>query len=397
MIVIALASGTSADGIDVGVCDLRWGAGGEITLQLLASVGHAWPDGVGEQILGMLPPQHTTAAEICALDTAIGQAFGAVARREIVEGSGADAELIVSAGQTVHHEVQDGRCLGTLQLGQPAWVAEATGLPVVSDLRARDVSAGGHGAPMASTLDALWLAGPGGPRAALNLGGIANVTVVGDSDADVLAWDTGPSNCLIDIAAARASEGAQRFDRDGLLARSGKIRPDLLEALLAHHYFGSAPPASTGRETFSGEYLDDVLRPLPDVEPADLVATLTELTAVTVADALRAYGVVEVVASGGGTRNPVLMESLARTLGDTKLSTSDALGLPASAKEVAMWALLGFLTWHGIPGATRATGAREQRILGRLSPGASALRLPAPVVEPVRRLRVLQSTQGGDA
>lgn len=391
MIVLALASGTSADGIDLGVADLRW-EDGDITLRLLAADCRPWPAGLGEAILGVLPPQTTTAARLCELDTAIGQALATVARGAMA--AGADAELIVSPGQTVHHEVRDGSCLGTLQLGQPAWVAEETGLPVVSDLRARDVSAGGHGAPLASTFDALWLAGPGGPRAAVNLGGIANVTVVGDVGDDVVAWDTGPANCLIDVAAARLTSGAQRYDRGGLLAAAGHVRSDLLQGLLANRYFGASPPASTGRETFSADYLDSVLAQVPAVEPDDLVTTLTALTAVTVADALRPYGVVEVVASGGGTRNPTLMRSLATALGDTSLVTSDSRGLPAAAKEVAMWAMLGFLSWHGVPGSTAATGARGRRILGRISPGAEPLRLPEPVLDPVRRLRVLRQRGG---
>jgi len=390
VIVMALASGTSADGIDVGVIDLEWGAGAEVTLRVMAADCQQWPTGLRDTILDLLPPRTTTAARLCEIDTAIGQALAAVARQAMAGGGADEVELIVSPGQTVHHEVRDGQCLGTLQLGQPAWVAEATGLPVVSDLRARDVSAGGHGAPLACTLDALWLAGPDGPRAALNLGGIANVTVVGEAGDDVVAWDTGPANCLLDVAAARATSGAQRYDRDGRLAAAGQVRPDLLHRLLGHPYFRETPPASTGRETFSAAYLDGELDALPVVEPADLVATVTELTAVTVADALRPHSVVEVVASGGGTLNPVLMRSLAKALGESRLVTSDSRGLPAAAKEVAMWALLGFLTWHGVPGSTSATGARGPRILGRISPGAAPLRLPEPVREPVRRLRVLQ-------
>ncbi len=148
--------------------------------------------------------------------------------------------LVVSPGQTVFHDVRDGRCYGTLQLGQPAWIAERTGLPVVSDLRARDVAAGGHGAPLASTLDALWLAGSGGPRAALNLGGIANVSVVGEEGEPVRAWDTGPANCLLDVAAHRVTEGRLNHDVDGRLALAGEVRAELLAVLLEHPHFSRA-------------------------------------------------------------------------------------------------------------------------------------------------------------
>jgi len=387
VIVVAVASGTSADGLDVGVVDLAWAADGAVELRLLGAHTEPWPDGLAESVWGLLPPSETTLARVCELDNAIGRAVAAAARRVVVDLA-PDAELIVSPGQTVHHEVRAGVCEGTLQLGQPAWIVEATGLPVVSDLRARDVSAGGQGAPLASTLDSLWLAGPDGPRAALNLGGIANVTVVGDVGAPVTAWDTGPANCLLDVAAARATEGAQHYDRDGQMGRRGVVRRDLLDRLLAHPYFALPPPVSTGRETFSAELLDQTLAQSGPVSSDDLVATLTELTAITVADALRPYSVVEVVASGGGTRNPALMSALRRTLEPTPLVASDERGIPAQAKEVAMWTLLGFLTWYQVPGATEATGAPTQRVLGRISPGDRPLVLPAPVRHRPRRLHV---------
>jgi anhydro-N-acetylmuramic acid kinase len=299
---------------------------------------------------------------------------------------------VVSPGQTVFHDVREGRCYGTLQLGQPAWVAERTGLPVVSDLRARDVAAGGQGAPLTSTFDALWLAGPGGPRASINLGGIASVTVVGEEDDPVVAWDTGPATCLLDVAAARVTRGQHERDDEGRLALAGTVREDLLSILLEHPHFKLAPPVSTGREAFSAGYLDDVLARVPDVDGPDLLATLTELTAATVAEALRPYAVTEVVASGGGTHNPALMAALKRLLGQVPLVASDERGIPVDGKEVVMWALLGFLTWHGVAGATSATGAAEPRILGRVSPGREALRLPPPANayhRTPRRLRVL--------
>jgi anhydro-N-acetylmuramic acid kinase len=388
VIVVAVASGTSADGLDVGVADLRWDGDGGVVLDLRASFTEPWPEGVREAVLGLLPPATTTAMDLCAVDTAVGQAVGQAARRASERYAAGAADLVVSPGQTVAHDVRDGRCHGTLQVGQPAWVVQATGLPVVSDLRARDVADGGHGAPLASTLDSLWLSGPGGPRAALNLGGIANVTVLGAPGQPVLAWDTGPANCLLDVAAARVTGGRERYDAGGRLAAAGTVRPDLLDLLLAHPYFTQRPPCSTGRETFSESFLDECLAGLPAVGPADLLATLTELTAVTVARALAPYGVTEVVASGGGVENPALMAALARRLGGTRLVTSDERGLPARAKEVAMWALLGFLTWHGLPGPVGATGSATPRVLGRISPGDRPLRLPEPATAMPRRLLV---------
>ena len=388
MIVIAVASGTSTDGLDVGVLDLRWARDGEIAMRLVGARTDPWPADLAASLLALLPPNETTAARLCELDNAVGQEVGRAAHRAMIELGAADAELVVSPGQTVFHDVRDGRCVGTLQLGQPAWVVEATGLPVVSDLRARDVSAGGHGAPLASMFDRLWLTGDGAPRAALNLGGIANVTVVGNADGPGPAWDTGPANCLLDVAAARVSEGALRYDRDGRLALSGQVRSDLLDVLLEHPHFPSTPPISTGRETFSEKFLDEALARVPRVEPVDLLATLTELTAVSVARGLAPHRVSEVVVSGGGTRNPALMGALRRALEPTRLVVSDEIGLPATAKEVAMWALLGFLTWHGVPGVNGSTGAHVPRVLGRISPGDRPLVLPPAVDDPPRRLRI---------
>ncbi len=387
-----MASGTSADSLDVAVVDLGL-EGSTLTMDVVATRDHPWPHGLREQVHALLPPATTSAAAICFVDQRVGQAV-AEAVEHTVAGLDRPPHLVVSPGQTAFHDVRDGRCLGTLQLGQPAWIAERTGLPVVSDLRAADVAAGGQGAPLASTLDALWLSASGGRRAALDLGGIASVTVVGDEEDPVLAWDIGPGGCLLDVAAERVTEGRQTYDEGGRLAAAGSVRLDLLGALLEHPHFSLLPPVTASREAFSAGYLDDVLAGLPGIDGPDLLATLTELTAVTVGRAIEGYGVTEVVASGGGVHNPALMLALRHRLGGVPLVTSDERGIPADAKEAVAWALLGFLTWHGVPGSTSATGAREQRVLGRITPGAEPLRLPPPATafhKRPRRLRVLGS------
>ncbi len=400
MIVVALMSGTSVDAIDVAAADLRFDAeadgGPAIRMRLLGHHEHPWPDSLRNRLLGLLPPAETSVAQVCEMDTLVGQAFAAAAVRGVAELADGRADLVVSHGQTMFHWVDGSRCRGTLQIGQPAWIAEATGLPVVSDLRASDVAAGGHGAPLASTLDALWLASEDGTRAGLNLGGIANVTVVGQASAPVIAWDIGPANCLIDLAAQRVSGGLLRCDVDGRLATAGRIRDDLLARLLAEPYYALPAPKSTGRELFHAGYLDTVIDGLPEVAGTDLLATLTELTAVTVAAATAPYDVVEVVVSGGGTRNPALVAALRRRLAGT-LVISDDRGLPAEAKEAYLFALLGMLTWHGVPGVAAAcsgptpTGARTARILGRISPGTEPLVLPDPVTPP-RLLRITSAS-----
>jgi anhydro-N-acetylmuramic acid kinase len=398
--VIGLISGTSMDGIDVAAVDLRLLDG---TVELIP-LGHrecAYRPALRDALLAALPPNGSSAEGICRLDAEIGQAFASAATEALAELADGRADLVASLGQTVYHWVENGRCLGTLQLGQPAWIAERTGLPVVADLRARDVAAGGHGAPLAALLDQLWLreissrdrvdGAAGEPVAALNLGGIANITVV--SAAPPLAFDTGPGNALLDAAARMISNGVWHQDIDGELAAQGTVRQDLLDALLADTYYVKPPPKSTGKEHFHAEYLRAVLDGVPHVASVDLLATLVELTASTVADACRVHGVGKVVASGGGVRNPVLMAALRRRLDPAPVVTSDELGLPTDAKEAYLAALLGFLTWQGAPAnCPSATGATGQRILGSITPGSAPLRLPEPVTTAVTGLRIVPRT-----
>ncbi len=392
MIVIGLMSGTSMDGLDVAAAEFGL-SDGVLTLRPLGATEFAWPAETRERLLALLPPARVTLEEVCALDTLIGQASARAAAEAVERFAAGRADLVVSHGQTVFHWVGGGRALGTLQLGQPAWITEETGLPVVSDIRSRDISAGGQGAPLASTLDALWLApedgAAGGRRVALNLGGIANVTVVGAPGEPLVAFDTGPANCLLDAAARRLTGGRAGHDTDGRMARAGSVRRDLLDRLLDEPYYRLAPPKSTGRELFTTDYVQRRSPGLPPVADADLMATLTELTAVTVADACRPFGPVEVVASGGGVRNPALLDALRARLAPARVVTSDERGLPAGDKEAYLMALLGFLSWHRIPGVVPgATGSGVPRVLGRITFSDAPLRLPDPADFP-RRLVVL--------
>ena len=379
MIVVGMLSGTSVDALDVAVC--RIGVARTTTLELLAHSEVPWPDDLRGRLLALLPPATTTVEEVAALDNELGRAAGD-ATAEALATAGVRGDLVAWLGQTVFHGIADGRASGGLQLGQPAWIAEATGLPVVSDLRATDIAAGGHGAPLASTLDALWLR-PG--RIGLNLGGIANVTVVGPP---VLAYDTGPANCWLDVVAHRAT-GAS-FDLDGALAAAGAVHDGLLAHLLTAPYYAAPPPKTTGRELFTAVALDAAIAAAaPGIGAPDLAATLVALTARTVADACRAHGPVEVVGSGGGMANPVLRAAIAAELGPVPLVSSDEHGLPSAAKEAVLTALLGALTWHGVPGVLPgATGSAVPRVLGRISTGAAPLRRPEPI-DAVHSLEVI--------
>nr|WP_243859360.1 anhydro-N-acetylmuramic acid kinase [Amycolatopsis arida] len=386
------------DGIDVAVADLRPGGGNPDEL-VLTPIGHLelpYPERLRADLVAALPPAPCTAERLTRLDTGVGQAFAEAAAAGLDRLAGGSADLVASLGQTIFHWVEDGRARGTLQLGQPAWIAERTGLPVVADLRARDVAAGGHGAPLASTLDALWLRAlareNAAPAAALNIGGIANITVV-PPDGLVLAYDTGPGNALLDLAAAQVTGGAQTNDVDGALAARGTVREDLLARLLEDPYYSAPPPKSTGKEHFHAEHLRAALAGLPEPEGADLLATLTELTAVTIARECHRHGVRTVVGSGGGMANPALRRALTRRLTGGTLTTSDELGLPGGAKEAYLTAVLGWLTWHGLPAnVPAATGARGSRLLGSITPGAGPLALPEPRRTPISRLRVAAET-----
>jgi anhydro-N-acetylmuramic acid kinase len=251
---------------------------------------------------------------------------------------------------------------------------------VLSDVRIRDITAGGQGAPLASTIDALLLAGRGGRTAALNLGGISNATVVADDT--VRAWDIGPANALLDAVVVDRAADPCGFDAGGALAAAGTIDADLLAAFLAEPYYRLAPPKTTGKELFHIEYVRSVLAHRT-ISTADLLATLAEVTVRTVVDALAPYGLSDLFVSGGGAHNPVLMSGIAAGLPGVAVATTDALGLGADEKEAVLMALLGWLTWHGVPGTVpSATGAGSGRLLGTLAPGAGPLRLPEPVAAP---------------
>jgi anhydro-N-acetylmuramic acid kinase len=391
MRVIGCLSGTSHDAIEVAAADLTLD-GDEVTMTPLGGRTVAFDPALREEIAAALPPATTSMAAVCRLDTLLGQAFAEAARRADAELCEGRAELVVSHGQTVYHWVEGGRALGSLQLGQPAWIAELTGLPVVSDLRSRDVARGGQGAPLVSLLDALLLAPAGQPRAALNLGGIANLTVV-RPDGTVAAWDVGPANALLDAAVREQSGGAERYDRDGRRALAGRVSAELLADLLADPYYALPPPKSTGKEHFNAAYLRQALARHPQVRGDDVVATLTRLSARIVADACHREGVAELLVSGGGSRNPALMADLAACAEGVTLRPVEALGIPNQAKEALAFALLGFLTVHGVAGTIPAcTGARSAAVLGSITPGNRPLRLPDPAPDPAsppRRLRLL--------
>lgn len=394
MIIAGLMAGTSADALDVALVEFHYenskGQVGDLSMRLLASRELPFEPTLRQDILRLLEPRDIALELVSSVDARLGQAC-AEAVAALCRETGLSCDLVVSHGQTVRHDVDRGRVTSTLQLGQPAWIAERTGAPVLSDVRARDVAAGGQGAPLVSILDHLLLAGSETPTAVLNLGGIANITVVAPGR-ETIAFDTGPANALIDLMARRITGESHGFDRDGALAGKGRADQALLEDLLTDPYYRLPAPKSTGKEHFHSAYLDRYLQAHAELDDLDVIATLTTLTARTVAEACQAHGVDEVIASGGGTRNTTLMTQLRDHLGPAvKVRTTDeAFNLPEGAKEACLMALLGWLSWHGLPSTLPSvTGAGRATVAGRFTPGRDPLHLPTSPHPMPTRLRVL--------
>ncbi|MEV0423912.1 anhydro-N-acetylmuramic acid kinase [Streptosporangium canum] len=375
MRVLGLISGTSHDGIDSALVD--WSVEEGVLVGVVERTGERpYDHELRARIVAALPPNPIDMAEVCRLDTLIGQAFADAAE------AGGPADLVCSHGQTLYHWVEDGTVRGTLQLGQPAWIAERTGVPVVSDLRARDVSAGGQGAPLVSFFDLLLMAGLPGRTGALNLGGIANLTVreLG------IAYDTGPASALMDAAVAAAT--GMPYDEDGRLAAAGRVHEELLRELLAEPYYRALPPKSTGKELFHPGYLAGIASPYGLALP-DLLATLTALTAETVAAEIRRHRLDTVIVSGGGVRNPVLAGMLRERAGRARIVPSDEFGVPSDAKEAIAFSLFGWMTAHGLPATVPGcTGATGPRMLGAITPGRGPLTLPEPLRQAPARMRL---------
>ena len=387
MIIAGLMTGTSADGLDLVIVEFAL-SGDTLEARVLAEREVPFDHDLRADILRLLEPDDVPLSLVSSVDARLGQ-HSADSLRDLIADAGVRCDLVVSHGQTVRHDVQDGAALSTLQLGQPAWIAERAGAPVLSDVRARDIATGGQGAPLVGMLDRMLIGAVATPVAMLNLGGIANITVISPNLAPV-AFDTGPANALIDILARRITDDALHYDRDGALAAQGTVDAALLEEMLAEPYYARPAPKSTGKELFHGTYLDDFLT-RHDIAPHDALATVTELTARTVAQACQQHRVGTVIASGGGTRNPVLMGRIDAALGaDVSLTTTDlALGLSEGSKEALLMALIGWLSWHGLAGTEPSlTGATHPTIAGRLSPGVEPLTLPTPLTERPSRLRL---------
>lgn len=372
MDAIGLMSGTSMDGIDAVLARIVPQGKDGIAVESRDFVCLPYPPPLLARLRHTAAGELLSAEDLGALDVEVGEAF-ARAALTLLERPAARAsrvEVIGSHGQTVAHAPARGV---SVQLGSPAVIAERAELPVVANFRVRDLAAGGQGAPLVPIVDRLLFASPDRTMGALNLGGIANLTVL-PPGGDPRAWDIGPANMVLDGLVQEISGGRERHDRNGAGAMRGRVSAPLLHDLLADPYFAAPPPKSTGADRFGARYVEDLRRrgQALGFGDDDLLATAAALTIETVAGAIRESGVDKVVASGGGVHNPVLMAGLRARLAGIELVTSDAYGIDPDAKEAIAFAILACAHLEGRPcGLPSVTGARRATVLGCLVPGGA--------------------------
>jgi anhydro-N-acetylmuramic acid kinase len=371
---VGLMSGTSCDGVDAALVAIE-GTGSSLRAELLWHDTTPYPANFRQRLLAPA----FSADGLCALNAELGEFLAKAAGRAIDHGVslGHHPDFIGSHGHTIAHQPPrgEGGQGSTLQIGGSSIIADHTGVLVVDQFRQRDMAAGGHGAPLVPYVDWILFREESATVAALNIGGIANITVVPSALDKVIAFDTGPGNMPIDGAVRHATDGAVAYDEDGRMAAQGSVDEDLVERLLDHPYFKEAPPKSTGRETFGDAvYLHPLLEGAAKLSANDLAATVTEAVAESIARAyenfvLPRHTVSRLIVSGGGAYNPTLMARLRARLADLDVVKSDTCGWPADAKEASAFAILANETLCGTPAnVPSATGAREAVILGKITP-----------------------------
>jgi anhydro-N-acetylmuramic acid kinase len=384
MIVAGVMSGTSADGINVAL--VRFSAKGKPSRGAFELLGHAeypYATKVREAVLAAMNASAARVADLARLNFLLGQLYSeavtATERRFRIK-----SDLVGCHGQTLYHQGEPAAFLGrranaTWQTGEAAIIAARTGAPVVCDFRAADMAAGGKGAPLVPFLDYMLFRDRKIGRLVQNIGGIANLTAIpaGAPASDVIAFDTGPGNMVIDALTQRLFHRA--FDRGGKIAASGTIIDKALAAALRHEFFRKKPPKTAGREEFGREFVEKFLRSCGRRPKADIIATATALTARSIAEAVRRIASKktkasptnfhEMILSGGGAKNSTLMAMLKEELGTIgiRVRLSDEFGLPAAAKEAVAFALLAHETWHRRPSnVPSATGAKRAAVLGKI-------------------------------
>jgi len=377
MRVVGLMSGTSVDGVDTGIVDIDRGK-----VKLLAFDTFAYPAALRRRILGLCRPESARLDDICHCNFVLGEVF-ADAVIKLCSKSGislSSIDLIGSHGQTICHQPSCKRYSGkmirsTLQIGEPSVIAERTGITTIADFRPRDMASGGQGAPLVPYADYVLFKHKKLTRAVQNIGGIANVTFLpgGCEQDDTIAFDTGPGNMVIDSVVQLVNGGRKFCDTGGKIAARGKVDKRLLNELLRHPFFKRCPPKSTGREEFGADFAERIYRRAKKkgLADADVVATVTALTAKSIAQAYQRFLKTvpdELILCGGGSHNRTLVEMLHAELPDVKMLSTDDFGISVDAREAVSF----ILAWATIKGKTNnvpaATGAKNPVILGKIVP-----------------------------
>ncbi|RFA34070.1 anhydro-N-acetylmuramic acid kinase [Virgibacillus dokdonensis] len=381
-IVIGLMSGTSLDGIDAAIVKIN--EDHALNFELLHFASFSYSKEMKERISNMCNPETVRIEEISSMNMYLGKLF-ADASKQVMEDARLSSEqilLISSHGQTIYHqpepkEIEGNKVVSTLQIGDIGMIAELTGITTIGDFRTRDMAAGGQGAPLVPYTDYKLYRKEEYGRALVNIGGISNVTILpkGCKEADVLAYDTGPGNMIMDAFTSLATNGVQNYDENGAIAAKGTVNETWLSQLLDHPYFHLTAPKSTGRELFGEAYSNQLWLEAErlQIDNDDKVATVTALTAKTIALEINKYiasaSLKEVFISGGGRYNKTLLTLISKYLSkDVIVCGTDKIGMPADAKEAISFALLGYQCYkqrtNNLPAAT---GAKKPVVMGKIS------------------------------
>lgn len=385
LLVVGLMSGTSADGIDAALCEIS-GTPGTLSAKMIAGKTTIYSRDFQQHIHQQGAISTSRIDALARLHFELGERF-ATAVHELLDQAQMPAtsvDLIGLHGQTVWHEVAaDGRVLASLQIAEAAVVAERTGITTISNFRARDIAAGGQGAPLTSYVDWLLLRHPTRWRAIQNIGGISNVTFLPPQSLDQppLSFDTGPGNALLDESMRLLTQGEKSYDEDGQFAKRGQLDEVWLSDLIQHPYFLRRGPKSTGRELFGPDMAAELVKngKQRGLSEPDILATITALTAVSIAEAYRATAPVmpaEVIIGGGGWRNPTLMDMLRSFLPESEVKSHEDIGMDSDNKEALVFAVLAYESWFQRPGVlTSLTGAQRATVLGDITPGDNYIAL----------------------
>ena len=375
-LVVGLMSGTSADGIDAVLTRIT-GSGTSTQVEQLGFYFLPFDSDTRRAILEICGGEHGGTREVCLLGTHLGRLY-AQAVAELLRSTGTEkVDLIGNHGQTVYHIPEEMPYLntsirGTLQIGDPSYLAEQFGCPVVSDFRIRDMAAGGLGAPLVPYTEFLLYRSETEDVALQNIGGIGNITLLpaGCALNEVTAFDTGPGNMIMDALVMKITDGAMGYDDGGRLAASGKVIPELLNWMLEDPYLDRQPPKTTGREYYGAEYVEKLLS-VGDYPLVDVLATATDFTAQTIALSLRRFAPrmpQRLVVAGGGSRNPTLLKFLQDALPEVQVQIQEDLGMDSDAKEAVAFAILANEAMFGIcNNAPSATGAKHGVVMGRIN------------------------------